>query len=271
MARRPRREQRHGEGGETGIPRDYEGPLVLSELLSRAGSPHDAGEVADRFRRAQAKGEERADVIPTLFADEPRFGEPGEARRLYGNLFALWDRVAQGVSIAEDLPAVETAPARREPAPLPPRGAARGGQLGPPLIESVWKHLDALSEREKRRWRDRMESAQPQLVAWLDAVSLPDESLPAAHDLVFETWAMFDVAFGDRVAAVEFRDLRAQQSEPPALEAVQPALAAYVSEALDLVAEEDPAFGAASRALVERVVATVAYALAGALVPEEDA
>jgi len=270
MARRPRREQRRGDY-EEGIPRDYEGPLVLAELLSRAGSRHDADEVAERFRRAQATGEERADVIPTLFAEEPRFGDPAEARRLYGNLFALWDRVAQGVSIAEDLPAVETAPTRREPAPLPPRGTARGNQLVPALVEAVWKHLDSLADRERRRWRDRMESAQPQLVAWLDAVELPDECLPAAHDLVFETWAMFDAAFGDRVAAVEFRDLRAQQSEPAALEAVQPALAAYVAEALDLVAEEDPAFGATSRALVERVVATAAGALGGSLVPEEDA
>jgi len=270
MARRPRRERRHGDEGG-GIPGDYEGPHVLSELLARAGSPQDADEVAERFRQAQATGEERSDVIPTLFTDEPRFSDASDARRLYGNLFALWDRVAQGVSIKEDLPAVESAPARRELPPLPPRGSARGSQLAPPLIESVWKHLDALPERDRRRWRDRMESAQSQLCAWLDALALPDESLPATHDLVFETWAMFDVAFGDRVVAVEFKDLRELQSEPPALEAAQPALAAYVSEALDLVVEEDPTFGAAPRALVERVVATVAGALASSLLSEEDA
>jgi hypothetical protein len=258
------------------ITHEYEGPDVLSSLLGRAGSPYNADEVAERFQLAQGGGEDRSDLIPALFPDEPRFDSADDARRLYGNLFALWDRLASGLSVAEDAPAATPEPVAAEPvAPakpsLPPRGAARGNQLPPAVIESVWKYVDALSDRERRRLRDRFEGSQPDLVAWLDAVPLPDEGTLAAHDLVFETWAMFDVAFGARVTAVEFRDLRALESEPPPLEASQPALAIYVGEALDLVAEEDPGFGAAQRAQVERLVATVADALADALASEEDA
>jgi hypothetical protein len=268
------RRSRGGSGepnDEVGLPREYEGPDILTTLLERAGSPHGTQEVAERFRNAQAAREERSDVIPTLFPEEPRFESPEAARRLYGNLFALWDRIAAGLSIADDVPAVAPEPAPAPSSRLPKRGAARGSQLPPAVIEAVWKHLDALAERDRRRLRDRFESAQPDLVAWLDAVPLPDEGALAAHDLVFETWAMFDVAFGDRVGTVEFGELRALESEPPALEAAQPALASYAAEALDLVAEEDPAFGAAERAQVERVVATATDALADALAPEEDA
>jgi hypothetical protein len=248
----------------------YEGPEVLTALLQRAGSPYTAQETAERFRRAQAAGEERSDVIPSLFQTEPRFDAPEAARRLYGNLFALWDRIAAGVSIADDAPAV-VPEIPRAPPPLPARGTVRGTQLTPGVVEAVWKHLDALSERERRRLRDRFEAAQPDLTAWLDALPLADEAAAAVQDLAFEAWAMFDVAFGDRGEAVAFRELRNLEVEPPALETSQPALAAYVAEALDLVSEESPDLSVAGRAQVERVMATLALALADALAPEDDA
>src|ERR671937_1655965 len=107
MARRPKR----GESREPpSIPHVYEGPEVLSALLERAGSPLGAKEVTERFRAAHAAGAERSDAIPALFDAEPRFPSPDEARRLYGNLFALWDRVAAGHSTEDDAPAVGGAP-----------------------------------------------------------------------------------------------------------------------------------------------------------------
>jgi hypothetical protein len=139
------------------------------------------------------------------------------------------------------------------------------------LVEAVWKHLDALSDREQQRLRDRFEGAQPNVSAWLGAVPLPESGVAAAHDLAFESWAMFDVAFGDRVGTVAFQTLRATHPEPRPLDATQPALAAYVREALDLVSEEDAAFTLAARAEVERVIATLAQGFTDALVPEEDA
>jgi hypothetical protein len=266
-----RRKGEPGSGGEAALPSVYEGPEVLSELLQRAGSPFRTPEVAERFRQAQAAREDRSDVIPALFDEEPHFASPEEARRLYGNLFALWMRVATGLSTEADVPAATPVPTPVAARPLPERGAARGSQLTPPLVEAVWKYVDSLAERERKRLRDRFENAQPDLVAWLDAVPLPEEGALAAQDLAFETWVMFDVAFGDRAGAASFDDLRALAAEPPPLESSQPALAVYVTEALDLVTEEDATFAAAPRAQVERVVATVAAALGEALAAEEDA
>jgi len=265
------RRRREGGSRDPGLSTVYEGPEVLSALLARAGSPHGATEVAERFRRAQAQGEERSDVIPTFFRDEPRFAGPDEARRLYGNLFGLWLRIAKGLPVADDAPAAAEEPPALPAQPLPPRGSAMGTQLASRLVEAVWKHLDGLNERERQRLRDRFGSAQPNIVAWLEAIPLLEEAALSAQDLAFEAWAMFDVAFGDRVGEVPFQELRATQAEPPVLEATQPALAAYVAEALDLLADEDPTFGAAARAQVERVVAVVAAGLADALAPEDDA
>jgi len=256
----------------------YEGPVVLTALLARAGSPYDAPAVAERFLAAQAEQAERSDVIPALFEDEPHFSSPDEARRLYGNLFALWDRLARGMSIADEAPAPVPPPVPLPPpmiaqvaVTLPPRGETPGFLLPVRLVEAVWKHLDALSERERQRLRDRFDSAQPNVTAWLDAIPLPDAGAAAAQDLAFEAWAMFDVAFGDRVDTVAFQTLRATHPEPRPLESTQPALAAYVREALDLVSEEDGTFGPAPRAEVERIVATLAQGFTDALAPEDDA
>jgi hypothetical protein len=57
--------------------------------------------------------------------------------------------------------------------------------------------------------------------------------------------------------------------EPPSLESTQLSLAAYVQEALDLVADEDASFTAGDRAQVERTLATVAAALTQAVEEEE--
>jgi hypothetical protein len=264
MVRRPKR----GEDRTSGrLPQVYEGPVVVSVLLQQAGCMLSTEEVAERFRAAQAAHEPRNETIPALFEREPHFASPDEPRRLYGNLFALWDRLAAGLSAADD---AEEAEASNEPLdtavpPLPPRGATAGDELPPELVEAVWKHLAALDERERRRLRDRFENAQPDVVAWLDVVSLPESGAAVAQDLAFETWAMFDVAFGERVHAVSYKDLSANEAEPPCLEASQHALAAYAAEALDLAQDEDPALGAADRAQVERVVANVAGCLAATL------
>jgi len=260
------------------LPGVYEGPVVLSALLARAGSPYDAEAVADRFRAAQGEQQERSDVIPALFEDEPHFASPDEARRLYGNLFALWDRLARGMTVVHEAPPAEPPPVPLPPpmisevaVTLPPRGETPGILLPVRLVEAVWKHLDALSEREQRRLRDRFDNAQPNVSAWLDAVPLPEAGAAAAHDLAFESWAMFDVAFGDRVGTVAFQTLRATHPEPRPLETTQPALAFYVREALDLVSEEDGTFGPAPRAEVERIIATLAQGFTDALAAEDDA
>jgi hypothetical protein len=255
-----RRTKKGGQAAQ-GVNPLYEGPEVLTALLHRAGSPHGVDEVAAAFRRAQQAGEPRAEVIPGLFPDEPRFGSPDEARRLYANLFGLWVRLEAGLG-TEDDDAPAAAPAELPPPPpLPGRGTAIGRQLTPDLVDAVWRHLAALPERELGRRRDRFMSVQSDLSAWLDAVPLPAAGGLAAADLVFEAWAMFDQGFGDRLGAVAFHDLKALEREPPPLEASQPAFALYADEQLDVVQDEDPDFGDPERAQVERAVAAAVAAL----------
>ncbi len=251
-----------GEVAPGGFEPVYEGPEVLTALLARAGSPHGAEEVAAVFQRALRAGEPRSAVVPTLFPEEPRFESPDAARRLYQNLFGLWERLAAGRGVHDDAP--EAVPEPEAP-PLPERGALPGSTLTAELVEATWKYLAAAPPREVQRRRDRFQNAQPDLAAWLDAAPLPEAGALAATDLAFEAWTMFDQAFGERLRAVEYRDLRALEQEPPPAEEVQPALAAYAAEQLDALADEDPAFDAAARAAVERVVATVTAGLTEAV------
>jgi hypothetical protein len=241
----------------------YEGPEVLTTLLQRAGSPHDTEEVAALFARAHERGEPRSAVIPVLFPHEPRFDGPEAARRLYANLFGLWARVAAGLGARDDAPAVVAEPPALPP--LPTRGSTAGDTVPGDLVEAVWRHLAALPARELRRRRDRFENVQPDLVAWLDATPLPDAGGLAATDLLFEAWVMLDQAFGDRLGAAGHRELREIEREPPPLEASQPAIAAYVEEQLDNLADEDRAFGPEERARVEKVLATAVSALTDAV------
>ncbi len=267
MGRKPGTGTKRRGGGEAdGFAGVYEGPEVLTGLLASAGSPISAEEVAERFAAAQANGENRGEVIPGLFVEEPRFESPADARRLYSNLFGLWDRIEAGLGPVDDAPeAVRVAPEHAELPELPERGTLRGDQLTSDWVDAVWRHLAALPEREQRRWRDRFTNLQPDLAAWLDAVPLPESGALAASDLAFETWAMFDQAFADRLGTVKWKDLKALEAEPPALESEQPALAAYAAEMLDYLADEDPDFGLGERAQVERAAATVAAALGRAL------
>ncbi|WP_242393305.1 hypothetical protein [Anaeromyxobacter oryzisoli] len=253
--------RRRGKSDEAtpGIVPTYEGPEVLGALLREVGSPSGADDVVARFQRAQAAGEPRSAVIPSLFPEEPHFATPDDARRLYANLFGLWARLAAGIGAHDDAP--EAVPEPSEPPPLPPRGAEVGPALPADLVDAVWRNLAAAPPREVQRRRDRFGNAQPDLAAWLDAVPLPECGTLAAQDLAFEAWVMFDLAFGERLGPVEWRALAALEQEPPPLEEAQPAFAAYVAEQLDVLEGEDPTFGPAERAQVERAVATVGAAL----------
>jgi hypothetical protein len=258
-----RRRPRARSGAAPGLPSIYEGPEALTALLARAGASVTAEEVAARFTAAQAAGEPRALVVPTLFEDEPHFGSPEEARRLYGNLFGLWERLAAGRGPHDDAPEVVAEPPPL--APLPPRGETGGSQLPPELVETAWRWLAAAPPREVARLRDRFANVQPDLAAWLDTAALPESGLLAATDLCFEGWVMLDLAFGERLGAADWHALRELEGEPPALETTQPALAGYAAEQLDLLEGEDQAFTPEARAQVERVISAVVAALTGAL------
>jgi hypothetical protein len=263
VSRRPRRGERGGTGAAAGLPPIYEGPEALEALLVRAGAAVTAQEVIERFTRAVAQQEARSAVIPSLFAEEPRFASPEEARRLYGNLFGLWARLEAGLGAHDDAP--DVLPEPPPPPPLPERGLTPGRQVPAELVEVVWKHLAAAPPREVTRLRDRYMNVQADLVAWLDGVPLPECGALATTDLAFEAWAMLDQAFGERLGMAEWKALKRLEREPPPAEVTQPAVAAYAAEALDTLAAEDDAFDAPARGQVERVVSTLLAALTGAL------
>jgi len=252
-----------GRAAPTGISPVYEGPEVLTALLERSGSPHDAEEVAAAFARAHRKGEPRSAVIPGLFPEEPRFDTPDAARRLYANLFGLWARISAGLGAHDDAPEVVNEPP--PPPPLPERGSSSGDTVPAGLVEAVWRHLAAVSPRELQRRRDRFQNVQPDLVAWLEAAPLPEAGALAAMDLAFEAWVMLDQAFGERLGAVGYRDLREIEKEPPLIEDCQPAIAAYVAEQLDNLADEVPPLRPEDRAQVEKALATAVSALSDAI------
>jgi hypothetical protein len=236
---------------------------VLGALLASAGSPHDAEAVAAMFVRAQKSRESRSTVIPALFPDEPRFDSPDAARRLYANLFGLWDRVAAGRGAHDDAPEVVV-----EPPPVPPlpeRGSVSGDVVPADIAEAAWRHLAAASVRELQRRRDRFTNVQPDLVAWLEATPLTEVGAVAAMDLAFELWSMLDQSFGERLGTVDYRDLRELEREPPPISEPQPALAAYVDEQLENLADEDPGFGPEERAQVEKTLAAAVAALTRAV------
>jgi hypothetical protein len=259
----PKRDKRGND--VPGIAPEYEGPQVLDGLLARAGCPLVTAEVETRFQEAIAAGVDRSDAVPALFEKEPRFGSPDEARRLYANLFGLWSRVRAGHAATGE-PRPTPVPESSGPPPVPERGSASGREVPHDVVEAVWRHLDAMPERDRRRARHRFEAAQPDLASWVDALPLPDVGAVAVADLVFECWAMLDTAFGDRLGAASWGDIRALAAEPPPLEHEQPALGAYVAEVLDLVAAEEPGFGPPERAQVERAMSTAIAVMVRALV-----
>ena len=264
MSRRPPRARAKARtGAAPGLTSIYEGPEALTALLARAGSALTAEEVASRFAAAQAAGEPRAGVIPALFEAEPHFDTPDEARRLYGNLFGLWERLLAGRGPHDDAPEVVAEPP--PPPPLPARGETPGNELPAELVETAWRWLAAAPPRQVARLRDRFSNVQPDLAAWLDTAPLPESGLLAATDLCFEGWMMLDLAFAERLSAADWHALRELEGEPPALETTQPAFAGYAAEQLDLLEGEDEAFTAEARAQVERVVSAAVAALTGAL------
>jgi len=174
-------------------------------------------------------------------------------------------RLAAGLGPYDDAPEL-VREQEEDPEVLPERGSQPGDVLSPEIVEGVWTLLADAAPRELERRRDRWVNIQPDLLAWLETLSLPEAGLLTLRDLAFEAWAMFDHAFGERLGMVEFRDLRELGNEPPPLAEVQPALAGYFSEQLDLATDEDPSFDAEVRAQVERALSAAAAALTAAVV-----
>jgi hypothetical protein len=200
----------------------FEGRETLESLLSAAGCPLDAEAVLTRFREAVSDGRARSDVIPELFAGEPRFADPAQARKLYENLFGLWGMVEEGKPINLRMPT--PAPPKPPPAPRPePFGEAPDDAW----VEAAWRYLEGLDERSMERLEHGFENRQDALWVYLDEVDLSDSAFPHVGSLLFELWAMLEVGWTPGLASVTARSISA--ADPGS---VPQALRAYAAEAL---------------------------------------
>jgi hypothetical protein len=222
-----------GEGGE--LERHFEGRAVLDELLGLAGSRYDTEGALVAVRLGQQEGHAPGEVFPALFDGEPRFPSPEVARRLYGNLFGLWDLVRQGGSVPlEEAPPREARPPKRERTPPPPPFGAEGPDEA--FVEQAWRHLED-DERSRTRLLHAFDNRQDALLQALDEAGLTDEGYGVARFLLFELYAFLELGRPDRPPPrVLPRVLEADP--PPGAAPLPPALVAYAEEAL-FEAEQD--------------------------------
>jgi hypothetical protein len=211
---------------DTPFDRRFEGVPVLGELLLLAASPYGPEEVLELFREARKAGRAASDVIPTLFPEEPRFSDPSQARRLFQNLFGLWDASSDELSLS--LPG----PRPKRPKPVPPE---RLSEAAPTTewVESAWRYLDQ-DARAHMRLLHSFENRQDALVTFLDAEALSDEGYGVLRHLAFELHAMLELGCGtapDRVNPAALMGSPGNDGGPSAL-------LSYADEAL-FEAEQD--------------------------------
>lgn len=165
--------------------RRFEGAAVLADLLEEGGSPYGPEEVLGQFRQARKSGLAPSDVIPTLFPEEPRFRDPGQARRLFQNLLGLWDLCQDDVNLQLAGPRPKTA------RPLPP-GPWAGATPTSAWVETARRFL-AQDARARTRLLHSFENRQDSLLTFLDEQALSDEGYGVLQELAFELHAMLEL------------------------------------------------------------------------------
>ncbi len=243
------------------LARVYEGIEILDALLHEAGAEVDGKQAIARLATAIAERRPAAEVIPTLFSEEPHFAGSEYAMRLYGNLFGVWDLLLAGRS-PEELGAA------RAPTPPPPeedfgpeeggpleyalpaRGSIPGDVVPFEVVEGTWQMLQSLTERERSRRLDRYENTQSELAEWARSVEgLSEIAEETLEYLCFELAQMFDQAFGERFGSVEYGAL--VSAETGEVDRLQPYVVDYLEESLDEAEEEEEGLPAEERATVE--------------------
>lgn len=222
------RGEQAGEGGGR-LPRRYEGEAALDALMRASGGRLGARAIAQRFRDALAEGSEAGEAIPALWEGEPRFSSPELALRTYANLLGLWDRLAAGLA-PEPEGGRKPAESRRETARAPAPEPAGEGPLPDAFVEAAWRYLADLPAREAERLTHRYENLEPDLSEFARLEAGDDPAADDADTLVFELWAMLDLARSGRPRrAVSRAQLQAALGRS---DAPEPALERYVEESL---------------------------------------
>jgi len=220
----------------------FEGREILDELLAIAGSPFDSEVVVDTFRDAQSEGDGPSEVFSVLFDGEPLFPSVEIARRLFQNLFGLWDLVASGETVLLDGTQKRVKVKKEKLPPPEPFGAEEPSSE---FVDAAWRFLE---EDERTQWRlnDAFENRQDALLTWLDAEGFSDEGYVAARQLLFELFAMLELGlapFAGQLGKpmVGSVDPELFTGAAPDLAGLPDALREYIEEALletDLADEE---------------------------------
>lgn len=205
----------------------FEGAEVLEELLALAGARLDAEGAAAEIREGLSEGKAPGEVFPGLFEGEPRFPDPRIAKRLFENLFGLWEVVRSGKPPTGARP---PKPKHEKPAPPPAWGPG-----GPETewVEQAWRYLDADARARERLWHS-FENRQDALLGWLDDQGLSDDGYAVLRLLLSELSAMIELGSGAPLGA----------ADPEAVEAageVPAALWSYAEEALFEAEQDDEA------------------------------
>ena len=255
MARGKQGPKKGGDERERGEPtaapslaRIYEGPELLGKLLEKAGASVAVPELLERFRAAITEDRLPPEVIPGLFPQEPRFGGPGDAMRLYSNLFGVWDLLTAGVAeeeilrgrVAEEMNGEAAEPEERAgtTVELPPRGSIEGNQVPYEVCEGTWQVLADMPPRERTRRQDRYANTQSELAEWARTVEgLDAPAQETLEYLCFELAEMFDHAFGDRFGQVRLRELL--KADADEADKLQPYAADYAAETLEEAEDEE--------------------------------
>jgi len=186
--------------------RHFEGTSVLEPLLRAAGSLLTVTQVVNTMRQAQTAGETPASAIPRLFEGEPRFPDPATAARFYGNLLGLWDLLANGEPLEQDI-APPLRPIQRRPQnahpppPFPEKGPDR------PWVDACFAYLEGLDKSRLDRLQHSFEHRQDAVLGCLEEHNLTDDGFDTARQLLFELFAMIGLGWPPGIRAVSRAEL----------------------------------------------------------------
>jgi hypothetical protein len=207
---------------------DFEGVAVLDALLELCGGVVDTPGAIEAMRQAHQAGQDRSEVIPTLFEGEPRPPSPEVAQKLFENLLGLWQLIEQNRKIplgpSDGPPRVKV---KKESLPPPPPFAAELPTTEE--IEVAWRYLEGVNDREKGRLLDAFENRHDAVLSHLDEPGLSDEGYATARQLCFEVFALLELGVPRGTRGVHPEELsggKAVRGDAP------PSLVAFVDEAL---------------------------------------
>lgn len=226
--RRPRKAAERDE-----LEHHFEGREILDELLALAGSPFDSEVVVETFQEAQSQGDGPSEAFPVLFEGEPQFPSAEVARRLFQNLFGVWDLVQSGEPVPLESREKRVKVKRVK---LPPPEPFGKGEPDAEFVDTAWRYLED-DERTQLRLNDAFENRQDALLTWLDAEGFSDEGYVLARQVLFELFAMLELGmapFAGQLGKpmVGSVDPDAFPGAAPDVASLPVALTEYIGEAL---------------------------------------